>query len=261
MGARAVSGIGGTMHRGTAAAMERTGTSADKGLEPSPQPGLESSLEPGPLTTPEGDQERAPAPAPAPGLDYARAFAREGVDPFDEIEWDAAGGGDRQREGRGGLRAARRRSAEVLVAASHQHRRLEVLPRHASARRSASAASSSSSAASSTRSPAGRARSGTSPARTTCRRSADELKHLLVYQKASFNSPVWFNVGIEPHPQCSACFINSVQDTMDSILSLARTEGMLFKYGSGTGIEPVADPLVAASCWPAAARPRGRCRS
>ncbi|HXU11537.1 MAG TPA: vitamin B12-dependent ribonucleotide reductase, partial [Candidatus Binatia bacterium] len=62
-----------------------------------------------------------------------------------------------------------------------------------------------------------------------------ELKHLLVYQKMSFNSPVWFNVGIEPKPQCSACFINSVEDTMDSILTLAKTEGMLFKYGSGTG--------------------------
>jgi ribonucleoside-diphosphate reductase alpha chain len=64
---------------------------------------------------------------------------------------------------------------------------------------------------------------------------SDDLKHLLVYQKAAFNSPVWFNVGFEKHPQCSACFINSVQDTMESILGLARTEGMLFKYGSGTG--------------------------
>jgi ribonucleoside-diphosphate reductase alpha chain len=63
----------------------------------------------------------------------------------------------------------------------------------------------------------------------------DELTHILLYQMAAFNSPVWFNVGIEPHPQCSACFINSVQDTMDSILGLAKTEGMLFKYGSGTG--------------------------
>jgi ribonucleoside-diphosphate reductase alpha chain len=62
-----------------------------------------------------------------------------------------------------------------------------------------------------------------------------ELKHLLVYQKAAFNSPVWFNCGFEKAPQCSACFINSVQDTMDSILTLARTEGMLFKFGSGTG--------------------------
>ena len=64
---------------------------------------------------------------------------------------------------------------------------------------------------------------------------SDDLKHILVYQKAAFNSPVWFNCGFEQAPQCSACFINSVQDTMDSILTLARTEGMLFKFGSGTG--------------------------
>jgi ribonucleoside-diphosphate reductase alpha chain len=62
-----------------------------------------------------------------------------------------------------------------------------------------------------------------------------ELTHLLVNQKMSFNSPVWFNVGVETHPQCSACFINSVDDSMESILGLAKTEGMLFKYGSGTG--------------------------
>ena len=62
-----------------------------------------------------------------------------------------------------------------------------------------------------------------------------ELTHILVNQKAAFNSPVWFNVGVNPHPQCSACFINSVKDDMRSILGLAVTEGMLFKYGSGTG--------------------------
>ncbi|HVS03644.1 MAG TPA: vitamin B12-dependent ribonucleotide reductase [Thermoanaerobaculia bacterium] len=62
-----------------------------------------------------------------------------------------------------------------------------------------------------------------------------ELAWLLLRQRAAFNSPVWFNVGIEARPQCSACFINSVDDTMDSILGLARTEGMLFKYGSGSG--------------------------
>ncbi len=62
-----------------------------------------------------------------------------------------------------------------------------------------------------------------------------ELKYMLVHQKMSFNSPVWFNVGVEARPQCSACFINSVDDTMEAILGLARTEGMLFKYGSGTG--------------------------
>ncbi len=64
---------------------------------------------------------------------------------------------------------------------------------------------------------------------------ADELTHLLLLQKAAFNSPVWFNVGIEERPQASACFINSVDDTMESILTLAKTEGMLFKFGSGTG--------------------------
>lgn len=62
-----------------------------------------------------------------------------------------------------------------------------------------------------------------------------ELSHLLVQQKMAFNSPVWFNVGVEDRPQCSACFINSVEDSMDSILTLAKTEGMLFKFGSGTG--------------------------
>jgi ribonucleoside-diphosphate reductase alpha chain len=63
----------------------------------------------------------------------------------------------------------------------------------------------------------------------------EELVHLLVNQKMSFNSPVWFNTGIEGKPQCSACFINSVEDRMESILELAKTEGMLFKWGSGTG--------------------------
>ncbi len=63
-----------------------------------------------------------------------------------------------------------------------------------------------------------------------------ELTHLLVHQKMAFNSPVWFNVGIEAKPQCSACFINSVQDNMSSIMDLAKTEAMLFKYGSGAGV-------------------------
>lgn len=63
----------------------------------------------------------------------------------------------------------------------------------------------------------------------------EELTYILVNQYASFNSPVWFNCGIEEKPQCSACFINSVEDTMESILELAKIEGLLFKYGSGTG--------------------------
>ena len=65
---------------------------------------------------------------------------------------------------------------------------------------------------------------------------AAELAHLLVNQKMAFNSPVWFNVGVEEHPQCSACFILSVEDTMESILDWCRTEGMIFKGGSGSGV-------------------------
>ncbi len=63
-----------------------------------------------------------------------------------------------------------------------------------------------------------------------------ELKHILVNQKACFNSPVWFNLGIEETPQCSACFILSIDDSMDSILEWYRTEGRIFKGGSGSGI-------------------------
>jgi ribonucleoside-diphosphate reductase alpha chain len=65
---------------------------------------------------------------------------------------------------------------------------------------------------------------------------ADELTYLLVHQKMAFNSPVWFNLGVENTPQqASACFINSVEDTMESLMDLAKTEAMLFKGGSGTG--------------------------
>jgi ribonucleoside-diphosphate reductase alpha chain len=64
----------------------------------------------------------------------------------------------------------------------------------------------------------------------------DELTHLLVHQKMAFNSPVWFNVGVEEHPQCSACFILSVEDTMESIMDWCKTEGMIFKGGSGSGV-------------------------
>ena len=62
-----------------------------------------------------------------------------------------------------------------------------------------------------------------------------ELRFLLINQYAAFNSPVWFNVGVEAKPQCSACFINSVDDTMESIMDLAKREALLFKWGSGTG--------------------------
>lgn len=64
----------------------------------------------------------------------------------------------------------------------------------------------------------------------------EELTHLLVHQKGSFNSPVWFNVGVQAKPQCSACFILSVEDDMNSILDWIKNEGLIFKRGSGAGI-------------------------
>ncbi len=63
-----------------------------------------------------------------------------------------------------------------------------------------------------------------------------ELTHILLHQMAAFNSPVWFNVGFEESPQCSACFILSVEDTMESILEWNTHEGMIFRGGSGSGI-------------------------
>ena len=63
-----------------------------------------------------------------------------------------------------------------------------------------------------------------------------ELTHLLLHQMAAFNSPVWFNVGFEENPQCSACFILSVEDSMESILDWIRKEGLVFRGGSGSGI-------------------------
>ncbi|MGI8559529.1 MAG: vitamin B12-dependent ribonucleotide reductase [Solirubrobacteraceae bacterium] len=63
-----------------------------------------------------------------------------------------------------------------------------------------------------------------------------ELTYILLHQLAAFNSPVWFNVGFEQNPQCSACFILSVEDTMESILAWNTKEGMIFRGGSGSGI-------------------------
>ncbi len=65
---------------------------------------------------------------------------------------------------------------------------------------------------------------------------ADELAAILIHQRAAFNSPVWFNMGLEEKPQCSACFILAVEDSMDSILQWITTEGLIFKRGSGAGV-------------------------
>ncbi len=168
------------------------------------------------------------------GLEFERRFTQEGVDPFDEIEWELRSALIANERGelvfeqrdvefpkfwsqqatnivvskyfRGLIGAPEReRSVKQLIG-----RVVDTITRWA--REQAYFASED-----------------------DLQAFSDELKHLLVYQKGSFNSPVWFNCGFEKYPQCSACFINAVQDTMDSILTLAKTEGMLFKFGSGTG--------------------------
>src|SRR5262249_23948953 len=64
----------------------------------------------------------------------------------------------------------------------------------------------------------------------------DELKFILVHQLAAFNSPVWFNVGFKEKPACSACFITSIEDSMESILDWIRREGIIVRGGSGSGV-------------------------
>jgi len=170
----------------------------------------------------------------APGLDYERFFTREGIDPFDEIEWDirsAVIGNEK------GNVVFEQRDVEIpkfwsqqatnIVVSKYFRGTIGTPERERSVKQLIGRVVDTITAW-------GRAQKYFA-SEDDLQAFSDDLKHLLVYQKAAFNSPVWFNCGFEKAPQCSACFINSVQDTMESILGLAKTEGMLFKFGSGTG--------------------------
>ena len=172
--------------------------------------------------------------AAQPGLDFPRFFSREGSDPFDEIEWESRVAliGNEQ-----GKVVFEQRDVEIPSFWSQQATNIVVSKYFRGQMGSPTRERS-------VKQLIGRVVDTlTTWARTQryfaseddLQAFSDDLKHLLVFQKAAFNSPVWFNCGFEEAPQCSACFINSVEDTMDSILTLARTEGMLFKFGSGTG--------------------------
>jgi len=172
--------------------------------------------------------------AAAAGLSFPRFFTEAGIDPFGEVEWElraAVIGNDR------GEIVFEQRDVEIPKFWSQQATNIVVSKYFRGQLGSPERERS-------VKQLIGRVvNTITEWARTNkyfasdddLRAFSDDLKHILVYQKAAFNSPVWFNCGFEKAPQCSACFINSVEDTMDSILSLARTEGMLFKFGSGTG--------------------------
>ena len=186
-------------------------------------------------TSTEQGADAAPRPGGnAPGLEYARVFTQAGRDPFDEIEWDRR---DAVIANERGEAVFEQRGVEVPRFWSQQATNIVVSKYFRGAVGATEREWS-------VRQLIGRVVDTITAwardehyfaAEADLQAFSDDLKHLLVYQKGSFNSPVWFNCGIEKHPQMSACFINSVEDTLDSILTLAKTEGMLFKYGSGTG--------------------------
>ena len=168
------------------------------------------------------------------GLEFERYFTDGRTSPFDAVEWErrvALIGNEK------GKTIFRQENVEVpkgwsqtatnIVASKYFHGKLNSAERENSVRQLISRVVNTI---------VGWGEKGgyfaNTPARDAFR---DELTHLLVEQKVAFNSPVWFNVGVQAKPQCSACFINSVQDDMESIMNLAKTEGMLFKWGSGTG--------------------------
>ena len=196
------------------------------------------------------------------GISVKRLFTKPGIHPFDEIEWELRTAAIQNEKGQ---TVFEQRNVEVpkdwsqmatnIVASKYFHGKLGTVEHESSVKQLISRVAD-------TVAQWG-IEGGYFRTEEDARAFHDELLHLLVRQKASFNSPVWFNCGLwhkyrrsgaggafywdpatggikrDPeayrHPQCSACFINSVQDNLESILNLAKTEGMLFKWGSGTG--------------------------
>ena len=200
-------------------------------LEREPRPPKEDRPVPAP-----GERNAGPSSTPSPreGMRFVRRFTKPGVHPYDEVEWELR---DAVISSGSGEVAFEQRNVEVpkfwsqlatnVVAQKYFRGSLGSPDREHSVRQLLDRVAKTA------------AKWGREGNYFATDEDADvfeaELTHLLLHQMVSFNSPVWFNCGIETHPQVSACFINSVQDTMPSILELAKTEGMLFKYGSGTG--------------------------
>jgi ribonucleoside-diphosphate reductase alpha chain len=168
------------------------------------------------------------------GLDFKRYFTDGRVSPFDTVEWEKRVAQIGNEKGQVIFRQENvevpkswSQTATNIVASKYFHGKMDSPERETSVRQLIARVVDTI---------VGWGEKGAYFASTTARDAfRDDLTHLLVHQKMSFNSPVWFNVGVQPKPQCSACFINSVQDDMKSIMDLVKTEGMLFKWGSGTG--------------------------
>src|SRR5512137_2749038 len=168
------------------------------------------------------------------GLEFVRHFTREGATPYDDVEWEIRTASITNEKGetifqQEGVEIPKNwsLSATSIVVSKYFHGQIGTLQRETSVRQLVERVVR-------TLTEWG-VQGGYFASPADAQSFHDELAFLLLNQYAAFNSPVWFNCGIEPNPQCSACFINSVEDTMDSILNLACTEGRLFKYGSGTG--------------------------
>src|SRR3989442_1757123 len=168
------------------------------------------------------------------GLEFRRYFTREGISPYDTVEWEyrtaaiTSEAGDVIFEQKNvEVPKTWSMTATNIVASKYFHGTLGTPDRETSVRQLIGRVAT-------TITRWGR-EGGYFAGDQDAAIFHDELAHLLIHQMVAFNSPVWFNCGVEEKPQCSACFINSVEDTMGSILDLAKTEGMLFKWGSGTG--------------------------
>src|SRR3989441_7117592 len=168
------------------------------------------------------------------GLEFGRYFTREGISPYDTVEWEYRTAAITNESGEVifeqknvEIPKSWSMTATNIVASKYFHGKRGTPERESSVRQLAGRVAT-------TITQWGR-QGGYFASEQDAAIFHDELVHLLLHQMMAFNSPVWFNCGIEAKPQCSACFINSVEDTMGSILDLAKTEGMLFKWGSGTG--------------------------
>ena len=168
------------------------------------------------------------------GIELKRFYTKEGVHPYDELKWEKRDAVITNEKGKVvfeqlGVEVPDfySQTATNIIVSKYFHGRLGTPTRESSVRELMDRVAK-------TISGWGR-RGGYFATEKDAEIYEAELTSILVNQRAAFNSPVWFNVGINPRPQCSACFINSVQDDMRSILNLAVTEGMLFKYGSGAG--------------------------
>ncbi|HYB95094.1 MAG TPA: vitamin B12-dependent ribonucleotide reductase [Vicinamibacterales bacterium] len=203
---------------------------SDKGLSAAPAGQTVSST---PVTD-TVESARTKKSAASPGLEFPRFFSTAGTDPFDQIEWelrDAIIGNEK------GTVVFEQRGVEIPKAWSQQATNIVVskyFRGHVGSPDRERSVKQLIGRVVDTITEWARKQKyfASEPALSAF---SDDLKFLLVRQMAAFNSPVWFNCGFEKAPQCSACFINSVDDTMESILGLAKTEGMLFKFGSGTG--------------------------